>query len=74
MGDSFIIHNLESKEVKVTGDSFIIHNLEYINFRLLFESEIVLFLNEVWGRVHSMKNWQGIPTTCLTLDGEVMAP
>ena len=36
--------------IKVTGDSSIIHKLEYIDFRLLFESEIKLFLNEVWGR------------------------
>ena len=26
-----------------------------INFRLLFESEIAPFLNEVWGRVRSMR-------------------
>ena len=37
-------------KVKVTGDSFIINKLEYYNFRLLFESEIALFLNEVWRR------------------------
>ena len=24
--------------------------------------------------MHSIKNWQGIPTTRLTLDGEVMVP
>ena len=32
---------------KVMGDSFMIHKLDIINFRLLFESEIALFLNEV---------------------------
>ena len=32
------------------GDSFIIHKLDIINFRHLFESEIALFLNEVWGQ------------------------
>ena len=52
--------------------SYLVRNI--INFRLLFESEVALFLNEVWGRVHSMKNWQRIPTTRLTLDGEVMVP
>ena len=48
------------------GDHF--HNLinYIINFRLLVESEIALFLNEVWGRVHSIKNCQGIPTDRLT--------
>ena len=45
-----------------------------LNSRLLFESEMALFLNVVWGRNGSMKNWQGIPTTCLTLGGEVMIP
>ena len=37
--------------LKVTGDSLIIPtDQNIINFRLLFESEIALFLNEVWGR------------------------
>ena len=33
-----------------------------INFHLLFESEIALFLNEVWGR------------SAFTLGGEIMVP
>ena len=45
-----------------------------INFRLLFESEIALLLNEVWGQSAFDKNWQGISTTRLTLGGEVMVP
>ena len=52
--------------LKVTEDSFITHKLDIIYFRLLVEGEIALFLNEIWGRVRSMKNWQGIPTTRLT--------
>ena len=36
--------------VKVAGDSFVIHKLEYYYSRLLFENEIALFLDEVWGR------------------------
>ena len=40
----------------------------------MFESEIALFFNEVWAWVRSMKIWQGIATTRLTLGGEVMVP
>ena len=51
------------KFVKVTEDSFIIHKLEILL--------IVAFCLKVVG-VDAMKNWQGIPTTRLTLGGEVM--
>ena len=63
-------------QVKVTGDIFIIHKLEYYYFRLLFESEIALFLNDVWGRSAFDEKLAKNPhyPTRLTLDGAVMVP
>ena len=45
-----------------------------INFRLMFESEIALFLFRYGVGMYLMKNWQGIPTARLNLGGEVMVP
>ena len=47
----------------------------FISFRLLFESEIALFLNEVWGQSAFDEELARNPYyRPLTLGGEVMAP